>query len=94
MDTYVLYKNPIQTDTLAIVQYLNSLGIKLLPAYCIELNHSSWVVELPSIEVFGGRRYIGLRECIGFYESVSGERNLLKKALEFKEKNPGYKIVS
>ena len=92
MDTYILYKNPIQTDTLAIVQYLHSHEIKMMPTHCIERNHPGWAVELPSIETTDGKRYIGLNQCVEFYQRATGKNNLLKEALVFKQENPDYKI--
>jgi hypothetical protein len=89
---YVLYKNPIELDTLYIVQYLNYVGFKLLPMKCIERNHPSWVTDLPSIKTIKGDMYIGLRECLIFYETESNISNLQYKAKSFKEKYPDYKI--
>lgn len=43
MISYVLYKKPIQYDTLYIVQYLHYLGINIVPTCCIERNHPEWV---------------------------------------------------
>jgi hypothetical protein len=92
MDTYILYKNPIQTDTLAIVQYLHSNGINIIPTHCIERNHPIWAVELPSIETTDGKKYVGLNQCIEFYQHATGKNNILKEALVFKQYNPDYKI--
>lgn len=89
---YILYKNPIQLDTLYIVQYLYYMGVNLIPKNCIERNHPSWVSELPSIETSNGERYIGLESCIAFYEKTSGINNLYSKSTLFKELNPKYCI--
>lgn len=89
---YILYKNPIQLDTLAIVQYLHSCGCHAQPKYCIERGHPAWVTELPSIETDGGQRYVGLDQCIQFYEHVSGRSDLLKDALAFKETKRDFRI--
>ena len=35
---YTLYKNPIQLETLYIVQYLHSKNMVFLPSYIIERN--------------------------------------------------------
>ena len=43
--TYTLYKNPIQFDTLSIVQYLYANNIVCLPDICIERNHPAWVTQ-------------------------------------------------
>ena len=37
---YVLYKAPIQLETLCVVQYLYALGIDLRPTSVVERNHS------------------------------------------------------
>ena len=92
MINYVLYKNPIQLDTLYIVKYLYYNEIKLIPKYCIERNHPSWVIVFPSIETDEGERYIGLESCIAFYEKTSGINNLYSKSTLFKELNPKYCI--
>lgn len=88
---YVLYKQPIQYETLHIVQYLHSIGILLLPNVCIERNYPEWVSSLPSIDV-GKERYIGLDACIQYFETISGVSDLLTKSQKFKEVNPEYRI--
>lgn len=96
MISYILYKNPIQYDTLYIVQYLHYLGINMIPMCCIERNYPDWVNEMPSIEVVCNdgynNRYIGLNECISFYEKNSNVENLYNKSYEFKRLNPEYRI--
>jgi hypothetical protein len=92
MIIYILYKNPIQLDTLYIVQYLYYMGVNLIPKNCIERNHPNWVSEFPSIETSNGDKYIGLESCIAFYEKHSGMTNLYNKSKEFKEFNPKYCI--
>lgn len=93
MCQYILYKKPIQYETLYIVQYLHYLGIKLEPQYCIERNHPSWITMLPSIYVSNkDEKYIGLEECIKFFEKETGIHCLLQKSIEFKKNNPEYRI--
>jgi hypothetical protein len=94
MISYILYKNPIQTDTLNIVQYLYFLGIPIIPKHCIERNHPNWAFSLPSIETETNDKYIGFDECIKFYEKESGIDNLYYKALIFKINNPSFRINS
>jgi hypothetical protein len=50
MISYILYKKPIQLETLYIVQYLYYLRIICIPKCCIERNYPIWVNDLPSIE--------------------------------------------
>ncbi len=88
---YVLYKNPIQYNTLYSVQYLHSIGITFLPNMVIERNYPDNVVDLPSI-YYNDKLYTGLDECISLYEEYSGIDNLLEKANEFKKNNPNYTI--
>jgi hypothetical protein len=90
--TYILYKNPIQQNTLAVVQYLHSRGQELLPAVCIERLHPDWATELPSIETGDGERFVGLQRCMEFYERSTGIKNLYHKAMAFNEQNPGYRV--
>jgi hypothetical protein len=92
--TYILYKNPIQLDTLEIVQYLYSRGHKnVAPACCIERNHPTWVTMLPAIETMGGcHRYVGLDMCVKYWENLHGVTNLLDNAHKFKLTNPEYRI--
>lgn len=92
MDTYILYKNPIQLDTLYIVQYLHSIGINIIPKYCIERNHPKWATELPSIETKNGQKYIGINACIHFYTQISNIENIMEETQKFKKKNPEYRI--
>jgi hypothetical protein len=92
MNTYILYKNPIQLDTLHIVQYLHSIGINIIPKYCIERNHPEWVTELPSIETSTGQKYIGMDSCIHFYTRGSNIENIVEKTEIFIKKHPEYRI--
>lgn len=46
---YILYKKPLQLDTLYIVQYLHSINITFLPHSIFERNHPPNVTNLPSI---------------------------------------------
>lgn len=88
---YVLYKNPIQIETLNIVQYLHYNKISFLPHTIIERSHPSFVKELPTI-VYNNKTYSGLSQVISLYEEISGISNLLEKANEFKKNNPKYTI--
>jgi hypothetical protein len=91
--TYVLYKNPVQLDTLEIVQYLHSQGYKnVAPSCCIERNHPSWATRLPAIETMDGHRFVGLEACVKYWEKVHGEASLLYNAHMFKLANPEYRI--
>jgi hypothetical protein len=92
---YILYKLPIQYETLNIVQYLYSKGYDARPACCIELNHPEWTArDLPSIETKTGKRYVGLRECTEFYAIDTGENpdELILNATTFKIANPEYRV--
>lgn len=88
---YTLYKNPIQLDTLYIVQFLHSIGINFQPSLVIERNYPSFVTDLPTI-VHNNMIYSGIEKVISFYEQNSGITNLLEKAKEFKMQNPKYTI--
>lgn len=91
---YILHKNPIQLDTLAIVRFLQFSGKPCIPKYCIEINHPSWVTSLPSIEEYNGKRHIGMNEVVKYYESKTGINDLFKKSEEFSKKFPLYTINS
>jgi hypothetical protein len=80
---YILYKKPIQMDTLVIVRFLQFSGNPCLPRYCIEINHPKWVTSLHSIEEYNGVRHVGIHEVVKYYESKSGE---------FSKKFPNYTI--
>lgn len=88
---YILYKNPIQLDTLYIVQYLHYNNIKFLPSSIIERNYPQFVTDLPTI-VYNNNVYSGLTEVISLYEKISGIDNILEKAIEWKKQNPKYTI--
>ena len=88
---YTLYKNPIQLETLYIVQYLHSKNISFLPSMIIERNYPEFVTELPTI-YYKNKMYKGLEEVISLYENISGIENILEKAMEFKKQNPKYTI--
>ena len=88
---YILYKNPIQLDTLYIVQYLHHKNIMFLPSIIIERNYPPFVTELPTIN-YKNKIYKGLEEVILLYENISGIDKILEKAIEFKNQNPKYTI--
>lgn len=92
--SYTLFKNPVQPDTLAVVQYLFHLRAPAvpLPSACVERNHPAWVTRLPSIETADGARYHGIDGCVAFFEGQTGIDGLLAKALDFKARNPSYRI--
>jgi len=83
---YILFKKPIQYD-----RYLHSLGLNLVPQYCVECNYPTYVTSLPTI-LFNKELYIGFDNCVKFYEKISGVNDLINKANKFKENNPNYKI--
>ena len=88
---YTLYKNPIQLETLYIVQYLHYKNIMFLPSIIIERNYPQFVTELPTIN-YKNKIYNGLVEIISLYENISGIDNILEKAIEFKTQHPKYTI--
>jgi hypothetical protein len=88
---YVLYKNPIQLETLNIVQYLHYNNIIFLPNTIIERNYPHFITELPTI-VYNNNIYSGLTEVVSLYETISGINDLLNKANNFKIQNPKYTI--
>lgn len=88
---YILYKRPISLDTLYIVQYLHFLGISLEPHTIIERQYPPHVTALPTIDC-NGILYIGLAECVAFYEIQSQIRDILSLSYEFKILYPRYTI--
>ena len=47
---YTLYKNPIQADTLAIIQYVHNFNKNVsLPKHIYEVNHPENIKILPTI---------------------------------------------
>jgi hypothetical protein len=91
--SYTLFKAPVQSDTLAIVHYLHSLGkAGVLPRACVERNWPAWVLQLPSIETCDGRRFVGLHACTAFFESAHDVPHVLASALAFKAQHPGYRV--
>ena len=88
---YILFKNPIQLDTLAIVQYLYYHKIVFLPNEIVERNYPDFITELPTI-VYDKKIYSGLKHVVELYEQISGINNLLQKAIQFKKENPKYTI--
>jgi hypothetical protein len=90
---YILYKNPIQLETLYIVQYIHSLGISLLPKAIFERGIPIEIYKLPSIYDINEKiLYHGLDETIEFYEKKTKIKKLLSKSYDFKAKNPNYSI--
>jgi hypothetical protein len=93
MYRHIIYKNPVQLDTLAIMQYMHSQGIDMKPLQIIERQYPYWVTQLPSIyDVDNSQQLVGFENCVQYYERVSGISDLLNKATEFKACNPTYRI--
>ncbi len=86
---YILYKNPIQNDTLAIVQYCKSIGIDILPTLVVERNYPHSITNLPAIATRSGV-YQGLDKCISFYEKITQIDDILQKAEQWKIMNLKY----
>lgn len=90
---YILYKNPIQLDTLDYVRFLHYNNINATPKYCIERN---WGIEIvPTIKDLNNKKiYKGLPECIKYYASLANTPvdEFKKQVQNFKIKNPDYKI--
>jgi hypothetical protein len=87
---YTLYKQPVQIETLAIVQYLKFQGIHAEPSLIVERNHPNWVTELPSIIASNGERFLGLSECVKFYGKHSGIDDLYSKSKAWKAVNENF----
>ncbi len=94
-NAYVLFKHPLQLDTLSIVRFLCHKGHNdMRPVRCIERNHPAWAHDLPSIELASGERYVGLGSCIQFYAQETGQdpNSLLSNANAFNAANPDYRL--
>lgn len=88
---YVLYKNPIQLDTLAIVRYLHALGHNAQPTSIVERNHP--VATLPAIQdLVSGQMHVGWEECVRFYERRFGVDGLAQKSADFCVTMPEYRV--
>lgn len=87
---YVLYKKPVQVDTLAIVRYLfHEHGFDARPSMCIERAHPAWVTELPSImDLDDDSVHVGFEECVKYFEKVSGVGNLAAAAKSIESQMP------
>jgi hypothetical protein len=69
---YVLYKIPVQPETLKVVRWLHAKGVCAQPAQIVGRSYLEWVTDLPSIEVIeSGKQYVGLRSCLSFYQELS-----------------------
>jgi hypothetical protein len=92
-EAYILFKQPNQLDTLAIVQYAYYRGIDIQPKACVERNYPSYVNEIPSLlDVKENVLYEGIDEVVNYYEKISGIPDILTKATAFKKDNPKYAI--
>jgi len=90
----ILYKRPIEFDTLYIVGYIHSLGHQDVVdnMIIVERNHIEDINGiLPSIFV-DGIYYLGLENIVKYYEHKYKITDLLKKSKLFNEKFPNYKI--
>ena len=92
---YVLYKNPVQPDTLAVVRYLHSVlpTLAACPAACVERNHPPRVTELPAVhDLDTDEWFVGPARCVEFFEARSGLSDLARLSREFAEAHEGYRI--
>ena len=92
MVVYTLYKNPVQHDTLMIVQYLHSIGIDARPSVIYEREYPPYVRVIPSIIDFSGKMWEGNDGCRQFFETCFEQTDLPQKADQFCKNNPGYRI--
>ena len=77
MGDYILFKNANQPDTRAIVAHLINSGKIYTPTVIVERNHPAWVTRLPAIFCRNtGERFLGLDECVKFWEERTGESGL------------------
>ena len=91
---YDLFKLPIQLDTLGIVQYLYSRGVDARPNTIVERNHAPEATALPTIrDRRDGTWYVGLAECVRFYETRSGIADIIEQAESFKMTSPSFRIT-
>lgn len=67
---YILYKNPIQLDTLAIIQYVHNINKDVsMPKYIYERNYPLNIKVLPTIYLIDKDKYYeGIDEIIEFYK--------------------------
>ena len=92
---YVLYKNPVQPDTLAVVRYLHSVlpTLAACPAACVERSHPPRVTELPAVhDLDTDEWFVGPARCVEFFEARSGLSDLARLSREFAEAHEGYRI--
>jgi hypothetical protein len=93
---YILYKNPVQSDTLAQVQYLHWLGHEHgRPCQIVERNHPEWAAaHLPSVQDVGtGARHVGAAACTAYLQDRFGVDELASKAAAWKAAHPEYRIA-
>lgn len=94
-EAHILFKQPNQLDTLAIVQYAYYTGIDIQPKACIERNYPYYVREIPSIlDMKTNVLHEGIDNVVKYYEKISGISDILTKASNFKKENPKYTIKS
>ncbi len=89
---YILYKNPISYDTLAIVQYLHYVGKPNEPVSCVERGGPLGLLVPSIFDTTTNKWYQGIDDVVGYYEECSGITNLLATAEQFKKENPDYTI--
>ena len=90
---YDLFKEPIQVETLHIVQYLYSMGIDARPLCIFERNHAAEATELPTIHARETDEwFVGLDECVRFYSRLSGIEDVVVRAAEFKSRAGEFRI--
>ena len=73
----------MQLNSIYIHKYLQSIHIDITPKHIIEDNYPNCIIEFPSIQ-YNNKYYIGLDECIKFYEHITGISYLNEKALLYK----------
>lgn len=85
INAYILYKNPISVETLNIVRFLYAMNIiDARATTIIERNYPPEVILRPSIyDTESKIWYIGLEECIKFYEEQANQKDLLQQSSNF-----------
>jgi hypothetical protein len=91
--SYTLYYDPTDKDVLIIMEYLDSLGIPVIPEKYNDAEIPIWVSKFPAIET-AKEKFVGIAKCVNFYENLSSITNLLMKAKDFKASNPKYKMTN
>ena len=89
---YSLYMPLSHTQIRTVLKYLAFIGNQDVTPIMLYWNQfPDWATNsTPAIETINGKRYVGLKACLEYYEERYHVVNLMDKAVRFSERSPDF----